>query len=104
MAILLGQFTVVGFCFRSGVRSVSSSVSTVRARAIVALRGSAASNLLLSFVAPLAGCVRFPRVIHLPVFGKHSRANKAAHRDGLPLTSFAVLAAHGLKRYAFKQK
>lgn len=27
--------------------------------------------------------------------------NKAAHRDGLRLTSFAVMAAHGLNRYTF---
>ena len=55
---------------------MSQSVITIRARSQVALAGRAAFNLLCSFVVPLVGCVMVPRVIHLPVFAKHSRANK----------------------------
>ena len=55
---------------------MSQSVITIRARSQVALVGRAAFIGLRSFVALLVGCVMVPRVIHLPVFGKHSRANK----------------------------
>ena len=55
---------------------MSQSAITIRARAQVAVTGRAAFNSLRSFVVPLVDCVRFSRVIHLSVFGKHSRANK----------------------------
>jgi len=98
-AILPGWCIFTGFGFRSGVRSVSQSVSTIRARASVAVSGRAAFNRLFSFVTPLVGCVSVLRVIHLPVFGKHSRANKALGSDATPRTSCALVGAGQLKRY-----
>ena len=80
-AILQRQCIKIG-CL-SGVRFVSQSVSTIRARSQVALVGRAAFNLFSSFVVLLVDCVTGSRVIHLPVFGKHSRANKALGSDAL---------------------
>ena len=99
-AILPGWCIFTGFGSRSGVRSVSSSVSTDRARTHVAVCGRAAFNLLCSFVAPLVGSVTGSRTIHLPVFGKHLRANKALGSDATPRTSCALFGAGQLKRYA----
>ena len=96
-AILLGWCTFTGFGFSSGVRSVSQSVSTIRARSHVAVSGRAAFNPLCSFVAPLVGCFCAVGGVSVPVFFKHSRANKARHRDATKRS--ALLGARALNRY-----
>ena len=99
-AILRGWRIFTGFGFRSGVRSVSQSVSTVCSRTSAAVCGRAVFNPSFSFVAPLVGCVTGSRVIYLPVFVLHSRANKALGSDATPRTSCALVGAGQLKRWA----